>query len=85
MKIGLIALTAAICALAGAGASAQQVLNLTGEFRCVQGCLGSGPAYLTQNGLWSMKPVSHRERGSIGRVTSGRNIGTRVPSIHLTA
>jgi hypothetical protein len=57
MKTGLIALTAAIGALAGAGASAQQVLNLTGEFRCVHGCLGSGPAYLTQNG-WDLNLVN---------------------------
>jgi hypothetical protein len=43
--------------LAGPGASAQQVLNLSGQFRCVQGCLGPGPAYVTQNG-WDMNLVN---------------------------
>ena len=44
MKIGLIALAAAIAASVGPSASAQQVLNFSGQFRCVQGCLAPGPA-----------------------------------------
>lgn len=50
MKTGLIVLGALVAALAGPGASAQQVLNLSGQFRCVQNCLGPGPTYVTQNG-----------------------------------
>ena len=57
MKIGLIALAAAIAASVGPSASAQEVLNLSGQFRCVQGCLAPGPAYVTQNG-WDLNLVN---------------------------
>ena len=57
MKAGLIVLGALIVALAGPGASAQPVLNLSWQFRCVQGCLGPGPAYVTQNG-WDLNLVN---------------------------
>ena len=57
MKSGFIALGAVIAALAGSGASAQQVLNISGQFRCVQGCVGPGPAYITQNG-WDLNLVN---------------------------
>lgn len=57
MNIKLIALSVVIAALAGLGASAQPVLNLSGQFRCVQGCLGPGPAYVTQNG-WDLNLVN---------------------------
>jgi hypothetical protein len=43
---------AMIAALAATDAAAQGV-NLTGQFRCVSQCAGSGPAYVTQNG-WSL-------------------------------
>jgi len=58
MKTRLIALRAVIAALAATGGSAQaQVLNLSGQFRCVQGCVGAGPAYVTQNG-WDLNLVN---------------------------
>jgi len=57
MKIGLIALGTVIAALAGPSASAEQVLNLSGQFRCVQGCIGPGPTYVTQNG-WDLNLVN---------------------------
>jgi hypothetical protein len=57
MKAGLIVLGALIVALAGPAASGQQVLNLSGKFRCVQGCVGPGPAYVTQNG-WDLNLVN---------------------------
>lgn len=57
MKTGLIVLGTVIAALAGPGASAQPILNLSGQFRCVQGCVGPGPAYVTQNG-WDLNLVN---------------------------
>ncbi len=54
----LIGLGALLAVLAATNVSAQsQVLNLSGQFRCVQGCLGSGPAYVTQNG-WDLNLVN---------------------------
>ncbi len=54
-------LTAAVALGAAAStASAAQVLNLTGQFRCVQGCVGGlagQPAFVTQNG-WDMRLVN---------------------------
>ncbi len=58
MKRGLIAL-AALIAMASTDASAQ-VLNLSGQFRCVQGCragLVGQPAFVTQNG-WELNLVN---------------------------
>jgi hypothetical protein len=48
MKAGLLAL-AALIASAATGALAQGV-DLSGQYRCVQGCKGglAGPAYITQ-------------------------------------
>jgi hypothetical protein len=42
---------------AGTVPAKAQVMNLSGEFRCVQGCLGPGPAYVTQNG-WDLNLVN---------------------------
>jgi hypothetical protein len=50
MKAGLIVLGALIVALALPAASAQQVLNLSGQFRCVQGCVGPGPNLVNEVG-----------------------------------
>ena len=55
MKLRYVALTALI-ALAATPASAQYV-NLSGQYRCVQGCLSPGPAYVTQNG-WELNLVN---------------------------
>jgi len=51
MKAGLLSSAALIASLAATSASAQ-VIDLSGQFRCVQGCKGglAGPAYVTQNG-----------------------------------
>jgi hypothetical protein len=54
------ALLASACTgLAATTASAQDVVNLSGEYTCVQGCMGNspGPAYVTQNG-WTMNIVN---------------------------
>jgi hypothetical protein len=56
MKARLVVLAAVIAAVAGV-ASGQEVVNLSGQFRCVQGCLGPGPAYVTQNG-WDLNLVN---------------------------
>jgi hypothetical protein len=50
MKLKVLA-CAALLAFAAADASAQ-VGNLSGQYRCVQGCVGGlpGPAFVTQNG-----------------------------------
>jgi len=57
MKMRLITAVALI-ASAATGASAQ-VLNVSGQFRCVQGCAGGlpGPAFVTQNG-WEINLVN---------------------------
>jgi len=55
MKMTVIAL-AALSALLATDASAQ-VLNLSGQYRCVQNCAGPGPAYVTQNG-WDLNLVN---------------------------
>jgi hypothetical protein len=46
---GLSVLVGIMAALVATGASAQSV-NLSGVWRCVQGCRGDLPAYVTQNG-----------------------------------
>jgi hypothetical protein len=61
MKFKLIAAAVLACvgtAFAPTGASAQDVVNLSGQYTCVQGCLNNspGPAYVTQNG-WTMNLV----------------------------
>lgn len=62
MKLRLLA--AALFAVAGTGlastgASAQNVIDLSGRFTCVTGCIGGspGPAFVTQNG-WTMNLVN---------------------------
>ena len=58
-------MAAMIAVLAAANVPAEaQVMNLSGEFRCVQGCLGPGPAYVTQNG-WDLNLVN--EVGELSR------------------
>jgi hypothetical protein len=62
MKFKLIAATLLACASSGfaaTGASAQYLADLSGEFTCVQGCMGNspGPVYVTQNG-WTMNLVN---------------------------
>jgi hypothetical protein len=63
MKTTLMALTAlgAAAAVAGTstGTAAQVVLDLSGTFQCVQGCVGNPAAlaYVTQNG-WELKVVN---------------------------
>jgi len=39
------------------GGAAAQVAFLTGQYQCVQNCLGSGLAYVTQNG-WDLNLVN---------------------------
>jgi hypothetical protein len=56
MKVlGVLALSAA-ASLAATTASAQ-VLNLSGQFLCVQGCAGPAPAFVAQSG-WDMNLVN---------------------------
>ncbi len=63
MKFKLIAAAALLaCASTGVAttaASAQDIVNLSGEFTCVQGCMNNspGPAFVTQNG-WTMNLVN---------------------------
>ena len=54
MKSALIALL--LTALAATSVAAQEA-NLSGRYRCVQNCRGTGPAYVTQNG-WDMNLVN---------------------------
>lgn len=55
MRPSMIALVA-LSAFAATNAAAQGA-NFTGEYRCVQNCAGSGPAYVTQNG-WDLNLVN---------------------------
>jgi hypothetical protein len=55
MKKGLVAL-ATLIALAATPAAAQ-VINLSGQYRCVQNCMSPAPAYVTQNG-WEINLVN---------------------------
>src|SRR5882672_4743249 len=48
MKLAAIALAAA-AVFTATGASAQSV-NLTGPYRCIEGCRADAPAFVTQNG-----------------------------------
>ena len=58
MKTKFIAAAALIAVTYAAGASAQaQVINLSGQFQCMQGCRGAGLAYITQNG-WELNLVN---------------------------
>jgi hypothetical protein len=58
MRIRALVLAASFAAFAATGASAQ-VLNLSGQFQCIQGCVAGapGPAYVTQSN-WDMNMVN---------------------------
>jgi hypothetical protein len=58
MNIKVVLFAAALTALGASGVSAQ-VTNLSGQYRCVQGCKGglAGPAYVTQYG-WDLNLVN---------------------------
>ena len=58
MKLVVIALSALAMALIATGASAQ-LLNLSGQYQCVQGCMppNAAPAIVTQNG-WDLNLVN---------------------------
>jgi hypothetical protein len=58
MKPGIIALSALAAVLAATDASAQ-VLNLSGQYQCIQGCMppNAAPAFVTQNG-WDLNLVN---------------------------
>jgi len=71
MKLKLLAagivLACAGSGVATTGASAQDFLNLSGKYTCVQGCLQNspGPAFITQNG-WTMNLVDEIGQPSRG-------------------
>jgi len=88
MRVGSFAVVALI-AMASTEASTQ-VLNLSGPYRCVQGCvegLIGQSAFITQNG-WDMRLINeaacHPEHGSIGPVTSGSTFGVKAQYILST-
>jgi hypothetical protein len=58
MKLGIIALSALAAVLAATDASAQ-VLDLSGQYQCIQGCMppNAAPAFVTQNG-WDLNLVN---------------------------
>jgi hypothetical protein len=59
MKFAATAAVMALVAFGATGAPAQGVTNLSGQYRCVQGCRGglAGPAFVTQNG-WDLNLVN---------------------------
>ncbi len=60
MKIRALISAAALAALTATVASAQVVINLSGQYRCIQNCIGgpaSSPTYVTQNG-WELNLVN---------------------------
>lgn len=64
----VLAATAVLAAFIATDASAQDVLNLSGRFICVQNCATGAPgqpAFITQNG-WSMDIVGEGGFASIG-------------------
>jgi hypothetical protein len=88
MRVGFLAAAASI-AMASTEASAQ-VLNLSGPYRCVQGCvegLIDRPAFITQHG-WDLSLVNEAgmpSRAWIDRpVTSGSTFGTKARFIPST-
>ena len=46
MKVGLVAV-AALIAVTATDASSAQVPNVSGRYRCIQGCAGPSPAFVT--------------------------------------
>ena len=68
MRTSLVVLgAAAITAASAAGALAQPVLNLTGQFQCVKQCVAGPPAlaYITQT-EWQLNLVNEAGVGSRG-------------------
>jgi hypothetical protein len=59
MKATLIALAGAAAFAASASCASAQVLNLSGQFQCVQGCVAApvAPAYVTQ-AEWQLNLVN---------------------------
>jgi hypothetical protein len=53
----LVAALVALGALAATESPAQEVINLSGPYRCIQNCSGPGPATVTQNG-WDLNLVN---------------------------
>ena len=56
MKLGVVAVVAALSTLA-AGTAHAQWADLNGQYRCVENCLGPGYAFITQQG-WDMNMVN---------------------------
>ena len=56
MKIGVVAIPAALSTFAATSAQAQWA-DLNGQYRCVENCLGPGYAFITQQG-WDMNMVN---------------------------
>jgi hypothetical protein len=56
MKIGVVAIAAALSTFAATSAQAQWA-DLNGQYRCVENCLGPGYAFITQQG-WDMNMVN---------------------------
>jgi hypothetical protein len=52
-----VAAFAVMCVLGTGSAWAQVVLNLSGQYQCLQNCRGPGLAYVTQNG-WDLNVVN---------------------------
>jgi len=70
MKLGVIALGALAVASVATEASAQ-VLNLSGQYQCIQGCMppNAAPAFVTQNG-WDLNLVNEiGQPSSMGRLS----------------
>jgi hypothetical protein len=70
MRTSLVVLgAAAITAASAARASAQPILNLTGQFQCVKQCVAGPPAlaYITQT-EWQLNLVNEAGVGSRGRI-----------------
>ena len=69
MRTSLVVLLGAAAAIAASatGASAQPVLNLTGQFQCVKQCSAAPPAlaYVTQAG-WQLNLVNEAGFGATG-------------------
>ena len=87
MNIKLIALGAVVAALAGPSASAHQCGTYLANFAVCKAAWAQDlhTSHKTAGtSILSMKLASRREPGSIGRGTFGRNLGTKVPSIHQT-
>lgn len=56
-SITTAAVIVAACIAGGLAQARAQAINLSGQFQCVQGCRGTGLAYVTQNG-WDLNLVN---------------------------